>query len=159
MFIANTAVTATLFGYGFSQKDGAIFLAPLAILIPSLFFVASQFESTTRISQYLRVVLEPRLNIRWQTQWYALRQQSLLPHKRKYVAAITILYGALGVTCLVLAGFYWKYRYWLFVIVVLVALGLLATAVRVVQRAFSMNFRDSYARAWQELLSRQSRGE
>src|SRR4030042_3520296 len=75
VFVANVTVTAALIGYGLNNQTGSIFLAPFAILIPSLFFIASQLDSTTRIAAYILVFLEnssPGSN--WETRWLALRE-------------------------------------------------------------------------------------
>ena len=58
VFVANVAVTSGLIGYGLNTESGPIFLAPFAIIIPSLFFLSSQLESTTRIAAYIVVFLE-----------------------------------------------------------------------------------------------------
>lgn len=101
VFAANTTVTSAIFGVGLAADKpyGPVFLTPLAILIPSLLFIASQLESTTIISQYLRIILEPQLQIQWQTNWYELRKRDLLPTKRKYIPAVSGLYGALSLAC------------------------------------------------------------
>ncbi|MGD9160383.1 MAG: hypothetical protein PVG39_18350 [Desulfobacteraceae bacterium] len=152
IFLANTTVTASLIGYALSKTSGPIFLSPFAILIPSMFYIASQLESTTRISQYIRIFLEPELNMHWQTRWYELRIKKLLPHKRKYTFAITTLYGALAAVCLILAFFYWdKIKIWQFYICAFFIVLLMGTGVLSVKRAFSIKFRDEYAKKWFEL--------
>jgi hypothetical protein len=90
VFIANTGVTSTLIAFALSRNSGGgpIFLAPLAILIPSLLFIGSQLEQTTIISQYLRIILEPKLGVRWQTNWYDLRKEGFLEISRKYIPAV-----------------------------------------------------------------------
>ncbi len=158
IFLANTTVTASLIGYALSKTSGPIFLSPFAILIPSMFYIASQLESTTRISQYIRVFLEPKLNRNWQTRWYELRVRKLLPHKRKYTFAITTLYGALAVVCLILAFAYWdKSKLWQFFISAIILALLMGNGVLSVKKAFSMKFRDEYAIKWSE-LKRQMEG-
>jgi len=158
VFIANTTVTAALIGFGLSREvgGGAIFLAPLAVLIPSLFFIASQMESTTTISQYLRIVLEPRLDVRWQSNWYELRKHQLLPKPRKYAPAVSGLYGALSLVCLALAGATWNYSVWLFVVVALTISTPLLVAVIAIRQAFSPEFREATAAAWRRLLELQA---
>jgi len=153
VFIANTTVTAAIIGYGLSIESplGPVFLAPLAILIPSLFFIASQLETTTIISQYLRVILEPKLEIKWQNHWYELRKQQLLPKVRKYVPAVSGLYGALSFVCLILALLNWNTELWVLGIVIIVVTVPLMLAVRAIRHAFSMEFREAMAKAWLEL--------
>ena len=57
VFLGNVAVTSGLIGYGLDSQSGPIFLAPFAIIIPSLFFLSSQLESTTRIAAYIVVFM------------------------------------------------------------------------------------------------------
>jgi hypothetical protein len=154
-FIANTTITSVLVGYGLSDRGshgGAIFLAPLLILIPSLFFIASQLESTTNISQYLRVVLEPKLAVRWQTNWYELRKHGLLPQYQKYVPGVTGLYGALSIICLVLSFVTWNHAAWIYTTAAVGTMGPLVIAVFYIKRAFSMTYRESVADAWKQLV-------
>ncbi len=156
IFIANTTVTASLIGFGLSSKWGPIFLSPFAILIPSMFYLASQLESTTRISQYLRVFLEPQLERRWQNRWYDLRAHGLMPHRRKYILAVTSLYGALGLVCLILAYLYWNSdELWQFTVAAIVIVPLKSIGILSVRHAFSMSLRNSYAKAWIQLNTQQ----
>ncbi len=152
VFLANTTVTAALIGYGLSVEDvdSAVFLTPFAVLIPSLFYIASQLESTTRISQYLRVVLEPRIGLLWQQRWFDLRKKAKIPHRRKFILSVSGLYGTLGVVCVLLAAEGWKHELH-FVAVVAPLAALLVWPIVLVRRAFSMAFRDAYAAAWTEL--------
>ena len=154
IFLANTSVTAALIGFGLSNELGPVFLSPFAILIPSMFYVASQLESTTRISQYLRVFLEPQLERQWQKRWYELRSRGLMPHRRKYTLAIASLYGTLGLVCLILASVYWSSDdRWQFLIAAIVIVALHIAGILSVRHAFSPSFREKYADAWIELKS------
>ena len=152
VFVANTTVTSAIIGYALNNKYGPIFLSSFAILIPSMFFIASQLESTTRISQYLRIFLEPEFERKWQTRWYELRARNLIPTKRKYTFAVTSLYGALAGVCLILAYLYWDKRqpltFYIFSIPIIFLMGFGILSVR---RAFSQKFRVEYARKWEEL--------
>lgn len=168
VFIANTTVTAAIVGFGLSIKDGGgpVFLAPLAILIPSLFFIASQMEQTTIISQYLRVVLEPQVGIRWQGNWYDFRKHQLLVRPRKYAPAVSGLYGSLSVVCLLLAAVTWNpanwwhppISWWFFIAAALVTGGALISAVWAISRAFSRSYREKIADNWKLLLRMQRDG-
>ncbi|MGZ8942011.1 MAG: hypothetical protein ACXW00_04485 [Methylobacter sp.] len=158
IFAANTSVTSAIFGIGLAADEpyGPVFLTPLAILIPSLFFIASQLESTTIISQYLRIILEPQLKIQWQTNWYELRKWDLLPTKRKYIPAVSGLYGILSLTCFIMAGIYWDwappyFSQGYFAFWTLLSAIPLIIAIKTIHRAFSMDFREAVARGWQEL--------
>lgn len=159
IFLANTALTAGIFGFGLSETPvvGIVFLAPLAILIPSLFLIASQLEQITIISQYLRVVLEPKMKVKWQTRWYQIRADDLLPIKRrKYIDAVSQLYGTLAVICLCLAFSFWTYDTYIFVIIASLVVIPLMFAVRAIRIAFSMEFRRSVASAWKDLTVSES---
>lgn len=154
VFTANTTVTSVIIGYGLAnpESQGPLFLAPFAILLTSLFFITSQLESTTLISQYLRIILEPQLEVQWQTNWYELRKQSLLPSRRKYVPAVSGLYGALAFVCIVLAFIYWKpHQLWAFALVVLLLAVPMTIAIFGIKRAFSMDYREKIAAAWTAL--------
>ncbi|MBN2001512.1 hypothetical protein JW935_28475 [candidate division KSB1 bacterium] len=152
LFLANTAVTASLIGYALSENSGPIFLSPFIILIPSMFYIASQLESTTRISQYIRMFLEPELKMNWQTRWYELRTRNLLPHKRKYTFAITTLYGALAAACFTLGFLYWdSSKIWHFFVFGVPLVFLMVAGIVSVNRAFSKSFREEYAKKWSEL--------
>jgi hypothetical protein len=103
------AITATgaLIGVGVAQAKWAVFLVPFAILLPSLWFITSQLESTVRIAEYIRTRIEPHVpGMGWETSLHALRANKLLP-ERKYVLSITDLYGGIALACLVLA---WVFR-------------------------------------------------
>ena len=152
VFVASTTVTTALIGYGLSSKTGPIFLSPFAVLIPSLYFIASQLESTTRISQYMRVFLEPQVGRHWQTRWDDLRSRGLLPHRRKYTLALTSLYVGLALTCMVLAAAFWRPLEWrVFALAAVPLAGVTIAAIAAVIRAFSTPLRESYAVAWQLL--------
>jgi hypothetical protein len=153
VFIANTTVTSALVGYGLQHGGGAVFLSPLVILVPSLFFIASQLESTTTISQYLRVILEPKIKIGWQTRWYNLRKLDLLPVKRKYVPAVSGLYGLLCILCLILAGATWPFSTASYLLALIMCVVPLGFAVVAIHRAFSSQLRDAIASAWRQLES------
>lgn len=149
VFLATITVTSALIGYGISSKLGPIFLSPFAIIIPSLFFISSQLESTTRIAAYIMVFFEADSEeLNWETRWLEVRQKGLLPHKRKYTFSLSGLYGALSVGCIMLAGFYWHIDWWMYgtavgLIALLVSLGILS-----LYRAFSVQFCKQYVDAW-----------
>ena len=157
VFVANVAVTSGLIGYGLNTGYGPIFLAPLAIIVPSLFFIASELESTTRIAAYLLVFHErgnPALN--WETRWHKIRKQSLLPSKRKYTLSLTGLYGLTSMICVLLAYQYWTYSVkWFFATIAPVGL-LIALGIRSVTQAFSLELVESYISSWEALEDAQS---
>jgi hypothetical protein len=152
VFIANVAVTASLIGYGLSAESGPIFLAPFAIIIPSLFFIASQLESTTRIACYIIVYLESKNNnINWESRWYDLRDKDLIPSKRKYTLSLSGLYGLLGIVCLLLSFQYWKYDKCTFFYITGPIILLHIRGVTLIVRAFSLKLCKAYIEAWQNL--------
>ncbi|MBI9065534.1 MAG: hypothetical protein JEZ14_26345 [Marinilabiliaceae bacterium] len=109
VFLANVSVTAILIGYGLNTENPYVFLSPFAIILPSLFFVASQLESTTRIASYIRVFLETEeTGIRWERRWFKMIKENKLPSYRKYVLAISHLYGLMGFACLFMFLLKWR---------------------------------------------------
>ena len=146
------AVTVGLIGYGFNAESGLIFLAPFAIIIPSLFFLASQFESTTRIASYISVFIEEgNDNLNWESRWFLLRKKGLLPSQRKYTLSLSGLYGLLSVVCILLALLYWNSDRWLFVLVVSPIILLVAIGVRFLVKAFSLDLCEAYINAWKRI--------
>lgn len=155
VFVANVAVTAALIGYGLQASSGPIFLAPFAIIIPSLFFLASQLESTTRIAAYIFVFLEPASpNLNWETRWFSMRKQGLLPSPRKYTFSLSSLYGMVSAVCLALAFFHWQQQLikWFYVAAVPIAI-LLILGIATLVRAFSLSLCEAYVSAWRKLMS------
>lgn len=152
VFVANVAVTTGLIGYGLDVGQGPIFLAPFAIIIPSLFFLSSQLESTTRIAAYICVFLENNNDdLNWESRWFLLRRQNLLPSRRKYTLSLSGLYGLLSLVCVLLSLQYWSYDWWLFAAVVIPISFFMATGVLSLVRAFSLENCEAYINAWQNL--------
>lgn len=151
VFLANSSATAILFGYGFSTESGTIFLSPLAILIPSLFFITSKLESTTRIASYIRVFIEPELGLKWQKRWLQLREKNLISHKRKYTVSLAGLYGALSISCLILALIYWSHPIWTYFAAIIPLGILILVGIRSLVNAFSPDFRQKYNESWKKL--------
>lgn len=160
VFLASVTATGVFFGFGFETKNGAIFLSPFAILIPSLFFVSSQLESTTRIASYIKMVLEPGLGLGWESDWWDVRQRSLLPRRRKYTLSISWLYVALSVSCLMLAFFYWEAAsLWKLGLIALPLAVLVGLGVCSLNGAFSRSHVEDYELAWSRLgIAREETG-
>ena len=149
VFLANVAVTAGLIGYGLDSGIGVVFLAPFAIIIPSLFFLASQLESTTRIAAYILVFFEQTQGeFNWETRWLKLRENRLMPSKRKYTLSLSGLYGLLSVTCLLLAYQYWEHGTGSFLLTAVPIALLVMAGVRLIVRAFSIGLARSYVQSW-----------
>lgn len=152
VFVANVGVTAALIGYGLNQQSGAIFLAPFAILVPSLFFLSSQLESTTRIAAYLVVFFENEsTELNWETRWLALRERHLLPTRRKYTFSLTGLYGLLSAVCFILALRYWTLSYWWYLLAVATIVPAIIAGVVAVVETFSLARANEYIAAWSRL--------
>ncbi len=152
VFLATITVTSALIGYALSSKLGPIFLSPFAIIIPSLFFISSQLESTTRIAAYILVFFEADSEeLNWETRWFKIRQKGLLPHKRKYTFSLSGLYGAISAGCIVLAGFYWNMDWWMYGVAVGLVTLLVFFGVLSLNRAFTMQFCEQYVDAWTKL--------
>jgi hypothetical protein len=154
VFLGNVVVTAAIFGYGLNVQVGAIFLAPFAIIIPSLYFLASQLESTTRIAAYIIVFFEDKFSdLNWESRWLSLRKNAM-PNKRKYIFSIAGLYGLLSIVCLVLALKYWYQNLfpWFFIIVTPI---LIIDIIGIISffRSFSLKLCDEYVSAWKKFRS------
>ena len=109
--ITNAGVTAEIFtisitaavvilGYGIQRETETegytgswlLFLCPLGILIPSLFFISSQLESTIQIATYIQTFIEKGQDLlNWETRLALLRQASTSPGKR-YTFSISSVY-------------------------------------------------------------------
>ena len=103
VFTVSATATAGLLGYGLQAESWLVFLSPFALLLPSLWFIASQLESTTLIATYIRTFIEPEADgLNWENRLAALRRRQLHPESR-YTMSITGIYGAIGLTALILA--------------------------------------------------------
>lgn len=66
VFTISITVAVMIIGYGIQRTQeqkgeasrGLLFLCPLGILIPSLWFIFSQLESTVQIATYIQTFLE-----------------------------------------------------------------------------------------------------
>ncbi len=157
VFLGNVAVTAGLIGYGLDSGSGPIFLAPFAIIVPSLFFLASQLESTTRIAAYIVVYFEDRIPaLRWETRWLAIRQTpNLLPSKRKYTLSLSGLYGLVSAVCLLLALAHWDHGAWPYLLVASAIVVLLVEGISLIIHAFSLALIEDYVDSWRRLREQQ----
>ena len=157
VFVANLAVVGGLIGYGLNTERGIIFLAPFAVIIPSLFFLASQFESTTRIATYIIVFIEPYSDmLKWESRWLQIRQKKLLPADRKYTLSLSGLYILVSAMCILLAFRYCQTpRYWLVTIVIPIIV-LLTLGIKQIIRAFSLLLYEQYIESWQKLKKNNS---
>ncbi|MDO8879418.1 MAG: hypothetical protein Q7W44_01235 [Coriobacteriia bacterium] len=103
VFAITVTGVAALIGYGVQTGNWLVLLSPFALLIPSLWFIASQVESTVRIATYVRTFIEPRVaGLHWETRLSRIRMDHARPDSR-YTLSITGIYGLLGAACLGLA--------------------------------------------------------
>jgi uncharacterized protein YqhQ len=157
VFLATITVTSALIGYGLSSGLGPVFLSPFVVIIPALFFLTSKLESTMRIAAYIMVFLETGSEtLNWQTRWFEIRRNSLLPHARKYTLSISGLYGALAVACISLAFAYWNMTLWVFLLIVAPLIVLTLLGVLYLRRAFSFKFCQHYVDRWTMLKNEES---
>lgn len=154
LFIANVTITATLIGLGLSASTkGLILLTPFIVLIPSVLFIVSKLESTTRISSYLRIFIESEFDGGWHTHWFQLRDKKLLPTSRKYTASITLLYFSLFSITGIVSGMYWDLKSISFIIVISPIVCASLLSLFFLQRSFSKTLRRQYNKAWLKLKS------
>ena len=153
VFLSNISITAAMIGYGLSNKEGSIFLAPLIIIIPSLFFLASQLESTIRIATYIQVFFEEGSDeLNWETKLFQLKEKGFIPSRNKYLLSTSSLYIIISIVCLLLA-----YRFWpmgnifIFLLTTIVILLLLVLGVLSINKAFSLRLTKKYIASWEKL--------
>ncbi|MDZ4180824.1 MAG: hypothetical protein U1E29_16605 [Coriobacteriia bacterium] len=162
VFAITITGVAALIGYGIETLNWMVLLAPFALLIPSLWFVASQIESTVRIATYIRTFIEPRAEgLAWETRLHSVRAFVSRPDSR-YTLSITGIYGLLGVACLALA---WALaaRTPTEVIVLSIATVVLGSSTLFVshqcRRALSSSCQKTYDEQWTALAARIEKSE
>lgn len=155
LFKVNASVTAGIIGFGLSENTagGAVFLAAYALLIPSILYTASQQEVIAGISQYIRVVLEPKLGLGWERSLYVLRTRGLSPERSRFHRAMVGFYMILAlVPVLALAMSpdipLMSPSFWLAVLLG----GFTAFLSRRIRRACDVGFHREYAEAWRAAL-------
>ena len=149
VFTASVAVSVSLVGYGLSRESAGVLLAPFGVVVPALFFIASQLESTTRIAAYLSVFLEEGEG--WESRWRRLREKRMLPRQRVYAPSIAGMYLLLALLCLVLAWLYWRAGVVSFLAVALLLLVPVVAGVVSLTESFSMRMVREYVEAWERL--------
>jgi hypothetical protein len=123
--IANAAIIADVFtisitaavvilGYGIQREQETeevtgswlLFLCPLGILAPSLWFISSQLESTVQIATYIQTFIETGQDVlNWETRLSLLRQVGTSPGTL-YTFSISTVYIGLGLVSFVLSIYY-----------------------------------------------------
>lgn len=107
VFTVTITAAAALIGFGFQTKNWLIFLSPPIILLPSLYFISSQLESTIRIAAYIYAVIEPKSDFQWETLLLQTRTHGKKGEDRSkvnYVNSLLGVYLLLIVICLGLAA-------------------------------------------------------
>ena len=114
VFTISITAAVVILGYGIQreqEKKGEtsswlLFLCPLGILIPSLWFISSQLESTVQIATYIQTFLEKGQDaLNWETRLSLLRQAGTQPGKL-YTFSISTVYIGLGMVSLLLSIFH-----------------------------------------------------
>ncbi len=110
VFSITFPAAAALIGYGIDKENWLVLLSPYAILLPSLWFVSSQVESTVRISTYIRLFIESRCaGLRWEHRLLQVRNRAQMHvSDRSYIKSITGLYGGVCAVCTALSGAYYS---------------------------------------------------
>lgn len=151
VFTITVTAVAALVGYGLEMRNWLVLLAPFAVLLPSMWFIASQLESTVRIAAYIQVFIEPSLpGLNWETRLSRLRCVRTVPDRR-YTLSITGIYGALGIACLLLSWVFAPRDMIVYVSAGIATLGLggltlwLSTHCR---RCFTQEHVEQYIKSW-----------
>jgi len=165
VFTISMTVTAALIGYGLSSVEAGVFLAPFAMLIPSLYLISSQFESTIKNATYIAVIIESKADsVNWEGDWLALRQKGLNPASPSgiYTFSISSLYALASIVCLIL---FWVHvwpspppgqsaptGWWILPFLVsLVMVLVMLFAIRHQRIVFSLEFAEQYIAGWKKL--------
>lgn len=163
VFTITTTATAALIGYGIQSRSWLVFIAPFAVLLPSLWFITSQLQSTVRIASYIRTFIEPVLpGLAWETRLLRLRDRRPALES-KYTLSLTGIYGALGFASLGLAWAFADYGR----VSSIVALALLTMVCGGVTMWLSWHCRKCFRREaagaqdewWRELVSAEGDGK
>ena len=111
VFTVSITAAVVILGYGIQREQETegdtgswlLFLCPLAILAPSLWFISSQLESTVQIATYIQTFLEQGQDLlNWETRLSLLRQAETQP-SLLYTLSISTVYIGLGGVSLVLS--------------------------------------------------------
>ena len=108
------SVSGAILGYALKEKSGFALLAPLTILIPSVYLIFYQFEHQGRIGAYIRREIEPKLEgLSWATSWHGFLESGLWKPKSQLlkigvVEAVLISIHATQVLCVIASYLYWS---------------------------------------------------
>ena len=156
IFTVTITAAGLLIGYGLQARSWIIFFSPFAILLPSLWFISSQLESTIRIATYIKIFIEPKINgLEWENRLCQLRKKVMIPEK-KYTLSITGIYGAIGFGCLILAwvliGDYSLSNVSILSVATIIVGCILIIVIINVRRCFGLGCYSNYCKAWEKLL-------
>jgi hypothetical protein len=100
-------VYSVVVGIGIDAKNEYIILCSLLPVIPALIVISSQYNSTNRISSYLRLFYEGKEHsIFWETRMEMLRNKKT--NNTQYKLAISLIFLLLGIIG-ILVSFYFFY--------------------------------------------------
>jgi predicted neutral ceramidase superfamily lipid hydrolase len=154
IFTVTITATALLIGYATQTKNWIVFLSPFAVLIPSLWFISSQLESTIRIATYIKTFIEPKIeDLNWENKLFQLRRSGMMP-ERKYTLSITGIYGTIGLVCLVFSWVFMDYTTVNIIILSIVSPivgGIMLFVALDVKKCFGLDFYLKYCKVWEEL--------
>ena len=111
VFTVSITAAVVILGYGIQREQETegdtgswlLFLCPLAILAPSLWFISSQLESTVQIATYIQTFLEEGQDLlNWETRLSLLRRAETQP-SMLYTLSISTVYIGLGGVSLMLS--------------------------------------------------------
>lgn len=160
IFTISVTAAVVILGYGIQREQETegytgswlLFLCPLGILLPSLWFISSQLESTVQIATYIQTFIEKGQDVlNWETRLFLLRQAGTSPGKL-YTFSISTVYVALGVVSLYLSIFYvFKNKKGMIDRIVRVALCVaLFVPLGVANKEFNMRLTPEFTQAYNE---------
>lgn len=150
--------TALLLGYGIETRNWIVLLSPFATLLPAVWFIGSQLESTVRAASYIKICIEPQTkDLRWENRLDKFRLEAN-SCKNMYTFSITYLFRFLGFVCLFFSWMFMltsDFNQTNIVVLVLVSVTLILVLMCLTKdlgRYFEQGFNSSYCRKWEELL-------
>ena len=160
IFTISVTAAVVILGYGIQREQETegytgswlLFLCPLGILLPSLWFISSQLESTVQIATYIQTFIEKGQEVlNWETRLFLLRQAGTSPGKL-YTFSISTVYVALGVVSLCLSIFYvFKNKKGMIDRIVRVALCVaLFVPLGIANKEFNMRLTPEFTQAYNE---------
>ncbi len=102
------AAFSAIFGFGIDKQNSVFIICALIPMIPGLFIIASQYNSTNRIKTYLIIFYEDEdSKVKWETRLRELRKSRF--YKSNYHLAIKIsILSVFGISILYSQLYFWK---------------------------------------------------